>query len=122
MAFRLPITKHKKVNNGRFFNSKEEAAPGTPLIRKKLDEGIQAEANDDGTIFIDESIEPGSAEERKILMHEMKHSTDMKIGKFKYTDDNITWNGSDYPRANGMILYEGEWVPEGGKQFPWEQH
>ena len=120
--FKLPNNKHKKVSSGRFFNSQDEAAPGTPLIRKKLDEGIQAEANDDGSIFIDESIEPGSAEERQILMHEMKHSTDMKIGKFKYTDDKITWNGMDYPRGEGKVLFEGEWVPEGGKQFPWEQH
>ena len=120
--FKLPNQKHKKVSTGRFFNSKDEAAPGTPLIRKKLDKGIQAEANDDGSIFMDESIEPGSAEERQILMHEMKHLTDMKIGKFKYTDDNITWNGMDYPRAEGKVLFEGEWVPEGGKQFPWEQH
>jgi len=46
----------------------------------------------------------------------------MKIGKFKYTDNNITWNGTEYPRQEGKILFEGEWVPEGGKQFPWEQH
>tara|TARA_R110000823_G_scaffold315102_1_gene445745 strand:+ start:379 stop:744 length:366 start_codon:yes stop_codon:yes gene_type:complete len=120
--FKLPNQKHKKVSTGRFFNSKSEAAPGTPLFRKKLDEGVQAEANDDGTIFIDESVESGSTEERQILMHEMKHLTDMKIGKMKYTDDDITWNGTKYPRAEGKILFEGEWVPEGGKQFPWEQH
>ena len=70
--FKLPNQNHKKVTRGRFFNSKNEAAPGTPLYRKKLDGGIQAEANDDGTIFVDESIEPGSAEERQILMHEIK--------------------------------------------------
>ena len=64
MAFKLP--KQNKVSSGKSFGSNEEAAPGTPLIRKKLDEGVQAEANDDGTIFIDESIEPGSAEERQI--------------------------------------------------------
>jgi hypothetical protein len=120
--FKLPNQKHKKVSTGRFFNSKDEAAPGTPLYRKKLDGNVQAEANDDGTIFIDESVEIGSTEERQILMHEMKHLTDMKIGKFKYTDDKITWNGMDYPRQEGKILFEGEWIPEGGKQFPWEQH
>ena len=120
--FKLPNQENKKTSTGRFFNSKEEAAPGTPLFRKKLDGGIQAEANDDGTIFIDESVESGSAEERQILMHEMKHLTDMKIGKMKYTDNSLTWNGQEYPRENGKILFEGQWVPEGGKQFPWEQH
>ena len=120
--FKLPNQKHKKVSTGRFFNSKEEACPGTPLYRKKLGKNIQGEANDDGTIFISETVEPNSAEERQILMHEVKHLTDMKIGKFKYTDDNITWNGIEYPRKDGKILFEGEWTPEGGKEFPWEQH
>lgn len=120
--FKLPNQSHKKVTKGRFSHSREEASPGTPLYRKKLDGGIQAEANDDGTIFIDESVEPGSAQERQILSHEMKHLTDMKIGKMKYTDDSITWNGIEYPRAEGKILYEGKWVPEGGKEFPWEKH
>lgn len=120
--FKLPNQKHKKVSTGRFFNSKDEAAPGTPLFRKTLGNNIQAEANDDGTIFIDNSVEPGSAEERQILMHEMKHLTDMKIGKMKYTDNDITWNGAKYPRAEGKILFEGKWIPEGGKQLPWEKH
>ena len=119
--FKLPNQKHKKTATGRFHTG-EEACPGTPLYRKKLDEGIQAEANDDGTIFIDESVEEGSSEERKILSHEMKHLTEMKIGKLKYDDSWIKYNGIEYPRAKGKILYEGEWIPEGGKGFPWEKH
>ena len=120
--FKLPNNNYKKVVKTRFSQSKEEASPGTPLYRKKLDGNVQGEANDDGTIFIDESIEPGRAEERQILSHEMKHLTDMKIGKLKYDDAWVKWNGVTYPRAKGKILYEGEWIPEGGKQFPWEQH
>ncbi len=120
--FKLPNQKHRKITKRRFFNSKEEACPGTPLFRKKLDGKILGEANDDGTIFIDESVVPGSYEERKILMHEVKHMTDMKIGKMKYTDNTLTWDGRTYPRANGKVLYEGEWLPEGSKQFPWEKH
>tara|TARA_R100000234_G_C4956035_1_gene159584 strand:- start:487 stop:852 length:366 start_codon:yes stop_codon:yes gene_type:complete len=121
-VFKLPNQKHRKITKRRFFNSKEEACPGTPLFRKKLDGKILGEANDDGTIFIDESVVPGSYEERKILMHEVKHMTDMKIGKMKYTDNTLTWDGRTYPRANGKVLYEGEWLPEGSKQFPWEKH
>ena len=120
--FKLPNQNNKKVIKGRFSHSREEASPGTPLYRKKLDGSIQGEANNDGTIFIDESIEPGSAEERQILSHEMKHLTEMKIGKLKYDDNWIKYNGMKYPRAKGKILYEGQWIPEGGKQFPWEQH
>tara|TARA_R100000458_G_C8184373_1_gene180276 strand:+ start:357 stop:719 length:363 start_codon:yes stop_codon:yes gene_type:complete len=119
--FRLPNQKNKKIATGRF-HSGEEASPGTPLYRKKLDGGIQGEANKDGTIFIDVSVEPGSAEERKILTHEMKHLTDMKIGKLKYDDNWIKYDGVEYPRQNGFILYEGQWEPEGSKNFPWERH
>ena len=46
----------------------------------------------------------------------------MRIGKLKYDDDSITWNGNKHPRKDGKILYDGEWVPEGGKEFPWEKH
>ena len=113
-----PGTTNRRLNLG----DREEACPGTPLYRKTLDGGIKAEANNDGTIFIDESVEPGSAEERQILSHEMKHLTDMKVGKLKYDDNWIKYNGAEYPRAEGKILYEGEWVPEGGKEFPWEKH
>jgi len=120
--FKLPNQNKMQGAKGRFSHSGEEACPGTPLHRKILGEGIQAEANDDGTIFISQSVEAGSAEERQILTHEVKHLTDMKIGKLKYDDNSIKWNGIEYPRAEGKILYEGEWVPEGGKEFPWEKH
>jgi hypothetical protein len=120
--FKLPNQNQKRTSAGNSSHSNNEAAPGTPLYRKVLGEGIQAEANDDGTIFMDESVEPGSKEERKILTHEMKHLTDMKTGKLKYDDDWIKWNGIEYPRLQGNILYEGKWVSEGSKDFPWEQH
>ena len=81
-----------------------------------------AEANNDGTIFISDKIIPGSQEERAILQHEMKHLVDMKTGKLAYTDNNITWMGETYERKKGMINYNGEWIEEGAKSFPWEQH
>lgn len=120
-GFKLSDKQPSGTDKYMHFNG-EEASPGTPLYRKKLDGGIQAEANKDGTIFVDESVEPGSAEERKILAHEMKHLTHMKVGKLAYEDEWIKWNGQKYPRDKGKILYEGEWIPEGGKQFPWEKH
>ena len=45
--FKLPNQKNKKVSTGRFFNSKDVAAPGTPLIRKKL--GIKPNTGIKGT-------------------------------------------------------------------------
>jgi len=56
------------------------------------------------------------------LTHERKHLTDIKVGKMDYEDDYIKYNGQEYPRKNGKILFNGEWTPEGSQDFPWEQH
>ena len=99
-----------------------ELGHDTPIYRKKLDGGVLGEANKDGSIFIDKSVKPGSTEERDILSHEAKHLTEMKLGKLKYDDNSITYDGIRYPRKNGKIKYYGKWIPEGSKDFPWEQH
>ena len=104
------------------FNKDDASIPGTPVIRKKLEGGIRAEANIDGTIFLDESVVPGSDEERAILMHEMGHLVDMKVGKLSYDDDTITWMGETFERKNGKINFNGEWKVEGDYTLPWEQH
>ena len=62
------------------------SVPGTPVIRKPLAEGILGEANMDGSIYISDKITPGSEEERQVINHEMRHATDMKLGKLAYTD------------------------------------
>ena len=125
MAFKLGERSEfsKTMNLAAKFNKDTDASiPGTPVIRKKLAGGIRAEANIDGSIYLDESVEPNSMEERAVLMHEMKHLVDMKVGKLAYTDDDITWMGESYTRKNGKIEFEGQWLPEGSKDFPWEQH
>ena len=100
------------------------SVPGTPVIRKKLEPGILGEANMDGTIYVSNKLEPGSFEETQTVMHEMKHATDMKIGKTGYTDDYVMYNGEKYPREtrNGkdMILVDGKWREAGWDGFPWE--
>ena len=102
----------------------DASIPGTPVIRKPLEEGVLGEANMDGTIFISDKIVPGSAEERQVINHEMRHSTDMRLGKLAYTDDNVTYNGQVYPRKtiNGkdMIIVDGVPKEAGSHDFPWE--
>ena len=124
MAFKLG-GENRKSNYGTTknrFDRDDASVPGVPVIRKKLAKGIMGEANMDGSIFISDKVEPGSAEERKILMHEMGHMVDMKTGKLSYTDDSITWMGEDFDREKGMIKFEGKWLPEGDTSFPWEKH
>ena len=100
------------------------SVPGTPVIRVPLEEGVMVEANMDGTISVNENIIPGSEEDRQVINHEMRHATDMKIGKLAYSDDDVTYNGEVFPRmdVNGVdsILVDGEWKEAGSHDFPWE--
>ena len=124
MAFKLG-SENRKISYGdtkNRFNRDEASVPGTPVIRKKLEGGVKAEANIDGTIFLDESVVPGSEEERGILMHEMQHVVDMKTGKLSYDDDSISWMGEKYERKDGKINYNGKWHQEGDYTLPWEKH
>ena len=101
------------------------SVPGTPVIRKDLGPDIEGEANMDGSIYISDTLEPDSFEERQVISHEMRHATDIKIGKLEYTDDYIKWNGDTFERKdiNGVdsILVDGKWNEAGYKGFPWEQ-
>ena len=103
----------------------DASVPGTPVIRKPLGEGILGEANMDGSIYINESIAPGSKEEAQVINHEMRHATDMRTGKLAYSDDFVKWNGNIYPREdrNGkdMIKVDGQWKEAGTHDFPWEE-
>ena len=110
------------------FNNKsgeEGSVPGTPVIRKPLAEGILGEANMDGTIFINENLDPDSAEYRQVLNHEMKHSTDMKIGKLAYDDNTVYYKGEEFPRKDidgkDMIKVNGKWKEAGSESFSWEK-
>ena len=105
-------------------SGEDGSVPGTPVIRKTLEPGISGEANMDGTIYISDEIIPGSDKDKEVINHEMKHATDMKIGKLAYGDDFVKYNGVVYPRATiegiDMIQVEGEWREAGDHNFPWE--
>jgi len=129
MAFKLgrarqPVADGGVVNKKLSFKSDDASIPGTPVIRKKLEEGILGEANMDGSIFKSNTIQPGSQEEEQVLLHEMRHATDMKLGRLAYNDDSVYYDGVTYPREtiNGkdMIKIDGKWK-EAGDDFPWEK-
>ena len=129
MAFKLgrarqPIANKGIVNKKLSFKTDDASIPGNEVVRKQLDEGILGEANMDGSIFISNKIQPGSSEENQVLLHEMRHATDMKLGKLAYSDDAVYYDGITYPREtiNGkdMIKVDGQWK-EAGDDFPWEK-
>ena len=133
MGFKLGTERGLEVTGGeirskmRFHQEagdEDISVPGTPIIRKDLEEGILAEANMDGSIYLSNTVQPNSHEETQVLLHEMQHATDMKVGKLAYGDDFVKHNGTTYPREtrNGkdMIKIDGKWTEAGG-DFPWEK-
>ena len=100
------------------------SVPGTPVIQMPLAEGVLGEANMDGSIYMSDLLDPNSPEFRQTLNHEMRHATDMRIGKLAYTDDSITYNGEVFPRetrkGKDMIQVDGKWKEAGHTGFPWE--
>ena len=134
MAFKLGKERGNYAINGeiktklRFHQESgdpDASVPGTPVIRMPLDPGVKGEANMDGTIYISDQLIPGSFEERQTINHEMRHATDMRIGKLEYGDYHIKWNGETFAREtiNGIdcILVDGEWKEAGSHDFPWER-
>ena len=129
MAFKLgkrieSIADQGVLKNKLSFKDTDTSIPGNPVIRKNLDEGILGEANMDGSIFISDQIPHNSPMEKQVLIHEMRHATDMKLGKLAYNDDSVYYDGVTYPREtiNGkdMIKVDGKWK-EAGDDFPWEK-
>ena len=132
MGFKLGTNRGLEATGGEIkskFRFHQEAGgdasvPGTPVIRKDLEPDVLAEANMDGSIYVSDKIQPGSFEDRQTISHEMRHATDMKIGKLAYNDNSITYNGEDFPRMDidgvDSILVDGEWKEAGDTGFPWE--
>ena len=134
MGFKMGSNRGLEANNGEiktklsFRRSQQANIPGTPIIAKSLGNGDQfeilGEANMDGTIFVSDKLDPNSFEYRQVINHEMRHATDMKLGKLTYDDDHIMYNGERFEREdiNGVdsILVDGKWKEAGDTGFPWE--
>ena len=130
MGFKLGTERGNYAVNGEiktklsFRRNQQAHIPGTPIIPMPLDEGIMGEANMDGTIYVSDKLDPNSADYRQVVNHEMRHATDMRLGKLAYDDDHIMYNGERFEREdkNGVdsILVDGEWKEAGDTGFPWE--
>ena len=129
MGFKLGRERGLQASNGEIktklrFKREGPSIPGTPIIKKDLAPGIMGEANMDGSIYISNKLESDSKEEKQVINHEMRHATDIKIGKLEYADDYIKYNGETFTRetidGKDMILVDGEWKEAGSHDFPWE--
>ena len=115
------MSKFKLGKETRKFRTPEN----TPILKKNLGEGIQAEANNDGTIFVDSSIKEGSKKYNRAIKHEMQHMEDMETGRAQYGDNWVMWEDKIYFRKeiNGEMFIDGPAgrLPEGHEDHPWEQ-
>lgn len=89
--------------------------------RTNLDDGVLGEANMDGSIQVDNSVEPGSEQEKKVIAHESVHAEEIASGKIEYGDDYVRDGNSTFHRKDGKIKYNGKWHEEGSGVFPWEK-
>ena len=117
------------------YNEDGLSVPGNPVIKASLPDNIIAEANGPdhpehpNSIYLNDRIDPESDLAKRALNHEMIHATAMKISpnKLSYTDNNVTYEGSIYPRqqieGKDMIMdiETGEWKEAGDRSLPWEK-
>ena len=105
-------------------SGEEGSVPGTPIIRVPLEDDVMGEANMDGSIYVNEDLNPNSQEYRQVINHEMRHATDIKIGKLEYGDYHVKYNGETFRRetidGKDMIYCDGEWKEAGNHDLPWE--
>ena len=82
-----------------------------PVIKKELDSGVIAEANNDGTIYLDKDVKDGSPLAKEAIAHEMVHMDQMARGDLNYDDEHVYWKGKEYDRDD---------MNEGSDDLPWE--
>lgn len=117
----------KLKTKGELFGINEELSTyNNPVFEKKLEEGVIAEANRDGTTFVDSRI--SDKQKKKAVEHENVHHEQMMQGKLDYTDDRVIWKkGTKSParvyirdKGNLISMETGKADIEGG-EFEWEK-
>ena len=100
----------KMKSKGELLGINEELSTyDRPVFEKDLEEDVIAEANRDGTTF----VEKDASEEQKAegVIHENEHHDQMGRGDLDYTDDTLTWKGKTIARKE---------LDEGNAEYPWE--
>lgn len=117
----------KLKTKGDLFGINEELSTyNNPVFEKKLEPGIVAEANRDGTTFVDPSL--SKEKMREAVEHEDVHHDQMNQGRLDYTNEIVTWKKDTksparvYKRDQGNLIAmdSNEKGPEGG-DFEWEK-
>lgn len=95
----------------RLLGINEELSSYThPVFEKNLEGGVVAEANRDGTTFVNKKA--SKSKKKEAIDHENVHHEQMRRGDLNYDENNVYWKGKTYPR--------GPQMNEGAKGLPWE--
>ena len=109
----------------RGIKSSENVSVNKKLVSNgDMEEGVLGQANNDGTIDLDPSIDPNSEQGRRTIKHEQCHLDQMESGRANYGDGWVLWEDKIYLRReeNGQKVIDGpngKW-PEGHPNHPWE--
>ena len=92
--------------------------------RTPLESGTLGQANNDGSIDLDPSVDPNTIEGRGVIIHEEVHQEQMQSGRADYGDNWLLWEDKIYIRktVDGEDVIDGpngRW-PEGHENHPWE--
>ena len=129
MAFKLGSSRGFEASRGNIksklkFKSGSEVVPGTPVFVKKLEDGVLAEANMDGSIYVSKDYDLDTPMMKYTMNHEMQHLTKIRTGEETYDDDYVYFNGEVWQRDEGYVIdpRTGKKYIEGDKELPWESN
>ena len=120
MAFKL------KSKADLFGYNEELSKFGRPVFEKNLEDGIIAEANRDGTTFVNKNV--SAAKKKAAISHEDKHHDQMLQNRLGYDDYTVMWKKDTksptrvYKRDQGMLIaMDGSEKGQEGDDFEWEK-
>ncbi len=96
--------------------NKEASEYGTPVFEKNLDPGVMAEANRDGTIFVQKGLP--QKEINSAVEHEKVHLSQIAQGKLNYTNGEVMWKEDT---KSPMKFFNRRLMAEGAHNLPWEK-
>ena len=93
MAFKLR-------SENRDIKSSKNVSFANKLVRENgnMGKGVVAQANNDGSIDVDPSVDLNSEFGVKVIKHELKHTEQMEQGRADYGDNWVMWEGNIYIR------------------------
>lgn len=95
--------------------NKEASEFGTPVFEKELEPGVEAEANRDGTIFVQKGMSQNKINDA--VLHEKVHLNQMSQNRLNYTEDAVMWKPTT---KTPMKLFSRKLMAEGAYNLPWE--